>query len=689
MRATGRSEGPVTDYLLPIAVAVGAVILAAGRVAGARVASAWLALLIVGQAASLQWIEAGPSVRYQHYLAWDELAREPMALLVILAQTVLVSVALARGRRRWIAGARRLGWVRLGAVAAALFLVSAVPSRELARYAGELPLAYGLALLNLATIGLAVAAIPDDRLRALGAKAANWLGRTRGPGKSPRPDRFVWLTAAGVTLVTAGLGAFVYEYHPHLPDEVVYLYHARYFADGLLELPTPPVPEAFEIDLMSYEPDRWFSPVPPGWPAVLAIGARLGMPWLVNPILAGLGILVAYLFVWELYDRATARGTILLLALSPWYLFTAMSLMTHTSSLVAALVAAWAAARWSRAGRLSWLLLAGAFTGVVSLIRPLEAVAVGGAIVLGLAASVGILRVVRPALAFGIAAMAVGAIVLPYNAHFTGSATKFPIMAYTDAKYGPGVNDLGFGPNRGMDWPLDPFPGHGPADAVVNTMLNASATNVELFGWAGGSLVAVFAFVAFRRFRPADGILAIFVLLTLGLHSLYWFSGGPDFGARYWFLIIVPLAALTARFVDTAEAGRARLGLAAAGLTLASLVCFTPWRAVDKYHGYRGMRPDIRRIADREGFEAVLVLVRGSQTDYASAAVYNPLDLSADEPVYAWDRDPEVRRRLLDEYYDRLVYLVDGPTVTGEGFQIAAGPLRTEDVPIEPGEEPH
>lgn len=680
----------MTDHLLPIAFVAGACILAAGRAAGLRAASGWLALLVVGQSASLRWIEAGRNVRYQHYVAWEALARDPIALLVVVAQAIVVSVALVRASGRWMPVVRRLRPVRLGAVAAALFVASAVPSRELGRYAAELPLAFGLLLLNLATIALAVTSIPDDRLRSAGSWAAAWLGRTDpgSPADSPRADCFACVAAAGVTLLAAGLAGYVYEFHPHLPDEVVYLYHARYFAEGLLELPLPPVWEAFEIDLMSYQAERWFSPVPPGWPAVLAIGVRLGIPWLVNPILAGLGILLTYLLVWELYDRATARGAILLLGLSPWYLFTAMSLMTHTSGLVAALAAGWATARWRRVRTVRWLVVAGACTGIVSLIRPLEAVAVGGVIGVGLVASVGLLRAVRPGLVFGMAAITVGAIVLPYNAHLTGSATKFPLMAYVDAKYAPGLNDLGFGADRGLGWPLDPFPGHGPHDAAVNAVLNASATNVELFGWAGGSLVAVFAFVAFRRFRPADRFLGIFVLLVVGLHSLYWFSGGPDFGARYWFLIIVPLVALTVRFVNAAEAGRTRLGLAAAGLTLASVICFMPWRALDKYYGYRGARPDIRRIAEREELGRVLVLVRGSPTDYAGAAAYNPLDLSAAEPVYAWDRGLEVRRRLFEAYADRPVYLVDGPAVTGDGFRLIAGPLRADEVPMDAGEAP-
>ena len=61
---------------------------------------------------------------------------------------------------------------------------------------------------------------------------------------------------------------------------------------------------------------------------------------------------------------------------------------------------------------------------------------------------------------------------LYYNHLLTGSATSFPIQAYTDKHYGPDSNAIGFGPERGLPWPLDPYPGHSPRDAVVNANLN-------------------------------------------------------------------------------------------------------------------------------------------------------------------------------------------------------------------------
>jgi hypothetical protein len=56
------------------------------------------------------------------------------------------------------------------------------------------------------------------------------------------------------------------------------------------------------------------------------------------------------------------------------------------------------------------------------------------------------------------------------------------------------------------------------------------------------------------------------------------------------------------------------------------------------------------------------------------------LDLRAGAPVYAWDRNPEIRARTLNEYADRSVWIVEGPSITGDGFKVVAGPLPAREL---------
>jgi hypothetical protein len=174
------------------------------------------------------------------------------------------------------------------------------------------------------------------------------------------------------------------------------------------------------------------------------------------------------------------------------------------------------------------------------------------------------------------------------------------------------------------------------------------------------------------------------IAAVFSAYFFYYFSGGPDFGARYWFFMLVPCLALTVRGVqflermlpDAAIYGSTRAIAAVLSLSLIALCNFFPWRAIDKYFHYRGMRPDIRILAKEYGFAKSLVLIRGNRdTDYASAATYNPVDLYADAPVYAWDRNAEVRSQLLRAYPERRVWIVNGPSITHSGFRVLQGPL--------------
>jgi hypothetical protein len=90
------------------------------------------------------------------------------------------------------------------------------------------------------------------------------------------------------------------------------------------------------------------------------------------------------------------------------------------------------------------------------------------------------------------------------------------------------------------------------------------------------------------------------------------------------------------------------------------------------------MRPDVRELATEHKFGRSLVLILGDRhPDYASAAVYNPLSLDDDAPVYAWARTPGVAAAAAAAFPDRPQWVLNGPTVTGRGFEVVAGPTPT------------
>jgi hypothetical protein len=453
----------------------------------------WWALALLGQFASLQLIDAGPTLHYQHYKPPSRIIADKDAffLAFIGVQAVIVVLALARRRGAIWAWLRRAfhPW-QLVAIGLVFYLPVAAVSERVSFYAGEFLFAAFLQTLNLATVILAAWSLPASAVAAVGERAERIVGPTDlAPA---RIDRFAFLAAAWVTLLAGALSFFVYQRHPHITDEVAYLLQARFLASGHLTMPAPPVPEAFDFYLMEFDGARWFPATPPGWPALLAAGVRLGIPWLVNPLLGGLNVLLAYLLLQGLYDRRSARIGVLLLCASPWFIFMAMNFMTHTFTLTCALGAALAVARARATGRVAWGLAAGILIGIGSIIRPLDGLIVG--LLLGLwALGLGGQRLRVAAIAALVAGTVLtGALVLPYNRALSGSATTFPLNAYIDEHFGPGRNDYGFGPNRGFGWPLDPNPGHSPVDALINANLNSSSLNAELFGWSTGFLLILF-----------------------------------------------------------------------------------------------------------------------------------------------------------------------------------------------------
>jgi hypothetical protein len=219
---------------------------------------------------------------------------------------------------------------------------------------------------------------------------------------------------------------------------------------------------------------------------------------------------------------------------------------------------------------------------------------------------------------------------------------------------------------------------------AVNANLNLFQTNTELLGWATGSFLVLTLFLLSGYLRRTDWQMLAVIVTVIGLHSLYWFSGGPDFGARYWWLILFPCIALTARGIEhleglaeRAQRGAGRRVLAGTALLIgATVLLFGPWRAADKYYHYRGMRPEARRLAARLHLGNAIVLVRGNRfPDYATAAAYKPIDSAAAQTRFAWDRGAGVRRQLVRAFPGRPFWILDGPTLTRDGYRMIAGPL--------------
>ena len=117
--------------------------------------------------------------------------------------------------------------------------------------------------------------------------------------------------------------------------------------------------------------------------------------------------------------------------------------------------------------------------------------------------------------------------------------------------------------------------------------------------------------------------------------------------------MLIPLICLTVRGVQFME-GRfqsesdgfnkagTRVMVALLSLCIFTFVNYLPWRAIDKYHNYRGMRPDIRYLEKERGFGKSLVLIRGNVDPITRRHGFTiHWILSPMLTVYAWDQNLE------------------------------------------------
>ncbi|MDH4064197.1 MAG: glycosyltransferase family 39 protein, partial [Acidobacteriota bacterium] len=208
---------------------------------------------------------------------------------------------------------------------------------------------------------------PLDRLYALTLALADWLNCHR--------VAVAVVAAPVVTLGIVAINRFVLLDFPNSGDEYTYLYQAQTLAAGRLWNPAPSPPDLFAFNYIVQEPGRAFGSFPFGWPLMLALAMRLGLPpWLVNPLMGTVTLGLIWCLGVRLYTPRVGVLAAAIVGVSPFFLFNAASYFSHTFCGALLLGAACLAARANRTPAwvpvLTGLLIGGAvvtryFTGVV------------------------------------------------------------------------------------------------------------------------------------------------------------------------------------------------------------------------------------------------------------------------------------------------------------------------------------
>ncbi len=522
-----------------------------------------------------------------------------------------------------------------------------------------------------------------------------------GPRRS-RVPLIVFIAAAFVFLFSAGYNYFVFDHVPHIHDEISSLFQARILLSGHFTVPSPPARESFDFP-HTINNGRWYSMYPPGWPFLLALGVLVRAPWLINPILGGLTILLLYFLGLEIHGRRTGVLAAVLGAVSIWLLLMSATMMSHPASMVFNAVFLLFFFRSLKRPDIRNGLLAGFAFGAAYLVRPYNTLVFSIPLLLVLA-----FRLLKEfkarwknALAMALPAAFCGGFFLFFNVMTTGHAFTPGYLVYHGPQYA-----VIFGRPATLDYDFTPLV------AAVQIGENMAAINDDLFGWPLTSLwllvFTLWAALARPRERGPDLLLVCgFLSMTVGF--FFFWGSFVIIGARMFFDSLPLLILLSARGLERAPAllagrfrriGEAAWGKAIAGVLVlftvyAFAVRFPAWTRPPGYqwfysrydHNFCGSTAWIDNAVRGLGLHNAVIVLKfqygplgGFPTGWwSSGFAYDTPKLDGDV-IYANDRGPAQNQALLRAFSGRSFYLYAGTLDKG-----VLAPLREEDGVVRTG----
>lgn len=428
---------------------------------------------------------------------------------------------------------------------------------------------------------------------------------------------------------------------PHVMDEIAYTFQAKLFAAGKLRAPEALPRAAFTTWFLEDRGSR-YGIFPPGWPAVLAIGEKLGLAAWVNPLLHGVTVLLVGRAGRRAGGSLVAVVAAVLYATSPQAVLLAASRMSHALvACAAAVILVFVAelvilAEGEEPPHPRLAAAAGLALGVAAATRPLCGTILGAFLGLGLllAARAQVLplrALLVRTLTAGLATLPPALGLLAFNHALTGSALRFPQMAYFDEHLAPadlpffqyrkGCNALGLGAGHGCDLTV-----HDARHTLANALSNLGDNMTAWLLLACGPLLVVglASALARKETRRRAGLFVLVPALSVVLYALYW-HGGTCFGARFYqsalpaMMVVVALGAVA---LARGEALRRRV-------VVGLLVLTTAWNAfayrrtwteiADPVWGYWAVDDRYERLAKTwKGGRAVVMVAFGPDD------LYNP-----------------------------------------------------------------
>jgi hypothetical protein len=353
-------------------------------------------------------------------------------------------------------------------------------------------------------------------------------------------DRVVLLVCICSVVAASAISRDIFENIPHLEDEYAYVWQAEVAARGEITRPIPDCPRCFLVPfIVDYDGHR-FGKYQLPWPVMLSFGIRLGLRYLVNPLLAGLSVWLMYLLTRKLRDKFTGLIAAILLAASPFFLINASTLLSHTFSLFLTLVffISWLDVFRKNCEVPAWLPIAtaGLSLGLLFLSRPLTAIGVSFPIILH-----GFILMIKGDNQYRKLALIIGLIVislLPIHFLWQYALTGDPLLnpytivwPYDTIGFGPGIGRQTGGYQLSMAW--------------GNIRSSLHVGYFDLFGWGRFSwiLLPLGLLLILRDWKTL--MITSTLATMIAAYTLYWI-GSNLLGPRYYYEALPACVLLTA-----------------------------------------------------------------------------------------------------------------------------------------------
>jgi len=478
------------------------------------------------------------------------------------------------------------------------------------------------------------------------------------------------------TALTVAISILVFEGIPHIQDSIAQFFQAKIFASGRIVAVPPELGEFFDVQYIINDGEIWHGKYLFGQSLFLTLGIILKAPFIINPMLGGISLILIYYFAKEMFDEKTSRLPLLLAFTSPFYVFMCSSYMSHVSSLFFITLCLLCLIRSYRIKKWYYPFLAGLSFGFAFNTKPLSLLVITSPFFL-YSFITKRKRAIRgkDIFLFCMPVLILVSSFFLYNHILTGDYFTTP-YAKDDPR-----DSLGFGPDKGEFFYFGDgtLPGHSLRKAIDNTKIYFVTLSTDLFGWPSLSLLFIFILFSSLTRKKWDYLLLASIIFIVSGYFFYW-GLGICLGARYFFECMPMFLILTVRGIERVSeilskyASKNRLfksvdmkevvGFFVFFLCIINFLSYTPSR-ISLYHdSYWNVNADIHNQVEEKGIKNALVFVE-SQTyrkphfgpDYYNAAfIYNSLDLNG-EVVYARNLGMVKNTKLMAQYLSRNYYL--------------------------------